>query len=265
MKSCTTLGLLLGLFCARDGLAHAFWVQPSDFWVTQRAAVSLSLQVGDAFTRQVSPIAPERITRFEAIGPAGDVKDARATTLRFAESGTYVLVLETDNRAYSHQSAERFNAYVEAEGLTPALEYRTRTHQMLVDGFERYSRAAKSLVLVGQRDARVDERISRPLGLRLEIVPEGNPYAAPRPSHFPVRVLYEGRPLPGALLKLMNLDWDLSVEDQRRADSSGLVDFAMPESGRWLISVVWTQPLANAADADYETFFSSLTFAVPRQ
>ena len=73
-------------------------------------------------------------------------KDLRSGGIRLAQPGAYVVVLETDNRAYSHQSAMRFNDYLEAEGLTPALEHRTRTHRMHVDGFERYSRAAKSIV-----------------------------------------------------------------------------------------------------------------------
>jgi len=266
MNARAMLVLLLGLCSVGDAAAHAFWVQPSEFWVTPRAMVSLSLQVGDATLQQLSPIAPERITRFEAIGAANAPQDARGSSLRFAEPGAYLVVLETDNRAYSHQSAERFNAYLEAEGLTPALEYRNRTHQMHVDGFERYSRVAKALVLVGSRNGSGAERIRRPLGLRLEVVPEINPYAAPRPAQFPVRVLYQGLPLSGALVKLMNLDWDLAVEDERRTDSSGRASFAMPDSGRWLVSVVWTQPLTNAPDdADYETTFSSLTFGVPRE
>jgi uncharacterized GH25 family protein len=263
MKRRIALGLLIGLGFARDGAAHAFWVQPSDFWVTPRAAISLSLQVGDAFSQQRSPIPPERITRFQAIGPGGDAKDARGGTLRFAEPGAYLVVLETDNRGYSRQSAERFNAYLEAEGLTPALAYRTRTHQMHVDGFERYSRAAKSLVLVGARNSSGRDCITRPLGLRLEIVPQVNPYDVPRPAQFPVRVLYDGRPLAGALVKLMNLEWDLDVADQRRTNVAGIAAFAMPATGRWLISVIWTERLTNASDADYETTFSSLTFGVP--
>jgi hypothetical protein len=79
-----------------------------------------------------------------------------------------------------------------------------------------------------------------------------------------VRVLYDGQPLPGALVKLMNLDQDLSVADQQRTSVAGIATFAMPPGGRWLMSVVWTKPLTNASDADYETTFSSLTFGVPR-
>ena len=46
-----------------------------------------------------------------------------------------------------------------------------------------------------------------------------------------MRVLYDGRPLPGALVKLMNLDHDLTVEDQQRTSGAGIATFAMPPGG----------------------------------
>ena len=265
MKSrIAALVLLLALCLSRDAAAHAFWVQPGDFWLNPRAVLSWTLQVGDAFSRQPSPIPAHRITRFEAIGPAGNAQDLRGGAIRLAEPGAYVVVLETDNRAYSHQSAMRFNAYLEAEGLTPALEHRTRTHRMHADGFERYSRVAKTIVLVGPRNGHAPHRVLRPFGLRLEIVPEVSPYAIPRPALFPVRVLYGGDPLRGALVKLMNLDQQLAIEDEQRTNGAGVAIFSMPRGGSWLVSVVWTQPLTDSTDADYETTFSGLTFGVRR-
>jgi len=256
--------MLIALCFSRDGAAHAFWVQPGDFWLNPRGTLSLTLQVGDGPTRQLSPIPAHRITRFEAVGPTGDAQDLRSGAMRPEQAGSYVVVLETDNSAYSHQSALRFNDYLEAEGLTPAIAHRERTHRMHVDGFERYSRAAKSIVAVGARNRQASAQVLRSFGLRLEIVPVSNPYATPRPARFPVRVLYAGQPLPGALVKLMNLDDDLTVEEQQRTSVTGIASFAMPHGGSWLMSVVWTKPLTNATDADYETTFSSLTFAVPR-
>ena len=176
-----TLVLLIGFCCARDAAAHEFWVQPDQFWLTAPAALSVTLQVGDSRSRQQSPIPPQRITRFEAIGPTGDSVDMRGGAARVAKSGAYLLALETDNAAHSRQSAARFNEYLESEGLTPALEYRTRTHQMHVDGFERYSRAAKSIVLVGRHNRQVQRHVTQPLGLKLEIVPQVSPYAEPQP------------------------------------------------------------------------------------
>jgi uncharacterized GH25 family protein len=260
--------LLLGLGIACDGSAHEFWVQPGAFSIAPRTPLPLSLQVGDGALRQLSPIPLHRITRFDAVGASGNPIDLRATLaatakrdVAFDVPGTYVLTLGTDNRAYSHQSAERFNAYLEMEGLTPALEQRSNAHQMHADGFERYSRAAKSIVLVGPRGLQSQAHVTRPAGLPLEIVPVVSPYGEPRPVRFPVRILYEGRALSGALVKLIALDQELTVIDARRSDTTGVATFAMPDRGSWLVSVAWTKPLANA-DADFETIFASLTFGV---
>lgn len=259
--------LLIGLGIARAGNAHEFWVQPSEFQIAPGTVLSLALQVGDGPVRQRSPIPLHRITRFDAIGPLDDPLDVRASLAATAKRdvvfdvpGTYLLTLATDNRAYSRQSAERFNAYLETEGLTPALEHRTRTHQMHVDGFERYSRAAKSIVLVGAPDVQSQEHVTRPLGLPLEIVPVVSPYSEPRPTSLPVRILYDGHVLPGALVKLINLEQDLAPVDARRSDTMGLATFPMPQTGSWLVSVVWTRRLENSPEADFETVFASLTF-----
>lgn len=257
--------LLIGLCAARDGAAHEFWVQPDGFWLAPRSALSVTLQVGDSNSRQLSPIPPQRITRFEAIGPKGNLLDLRGGGVRLDEPGTYVVALATDNQAHSHQSAMRFNEYLELEGLTPALEHRRRTHQMHVDGFERYSRAAKSIVLVGDARRRAQVHVTQPLGLKLEIIPQVSPYAQPRPTRFPVRILYDGRALAGALVKLMNLEQDLASPIESLTDVTGSASFTMPKRGSWLVSVVWTQRLEDAADADYETTFASLTFGFPPQ
>lgn len=257
------LALLIGICCARDAGAHEFWVQPREFWLPPPAELSVSLQVGDSHSRQESPIPPHRITRFEAIAPTGDSVDMRAGSARLDKPGAYLVALETDTDGYSRQSAARFNEYLEAEGLTPALEYRMRTHQMHVDGFERYSRTAKSIVLVGRHNRQAQRHVTQPLGLKLEIVPQVSPYAEPQPVRLPLRVLYQGRPLPGALVKLMNLEQDLTGANQTLTDDAGMASFSMPTRGKWLVSVVWTRRLADGADADYETTFASLTFGFP--
>jgi len=262
-RAAATLVLLVGICCARDSSAHQFWVQPSEFWLRPPAELSVSLQVGDANSRQESPIPPRRVSRFEAIGPSGDSVDLRAGAARLDKSGAYVIALETDTGAYSRQSAARFNEYLETEGLTPALEYRTRTHQLHVDGFERYSRTAKSIVLVGRHNRQAQRHVTQPLGLKLEIVPQASPYADPQPTRLPLRVLYQGHPLAGALVKLLNLDQDLTGANQTVTDGAGMASFSMPTRGNWLVSVVWTRRLEDSADADYETTFASLTFGFP--
>jgi hypothetical protein len=38
----------------------------------------------------------------------------------------------------------------------------------------------------------------------------------------------------------------------------------MPATGRWMMNVVWSVP-SRTKGTDYETSFSSLTFAVPKR
>jgi uncharacterized GH25 family protein len=253
--------------------AHDFWLEPDPYWVQPQTLTPLTLQVGHGPSRQRSPIRISRIARFEAVTPDGSKTDLRADLhpggavsdgeLRFERPGTYVLVLATDTRAQSHLSAIRFNDYLVAEGLTAALEYRKQAHQMDIDGLESYSRVAKSIVHVGSSEEEPTGQVTRAVGLPLEIVPERNPYAEPRLARLPVRVIYEGQPLQGALVKLTNLAQDAQPVETQLTDSVGRATFAMPKEGRWLLNVIWTKPLSGSHETDFETVFSSLSFGFP--
>jgi uncharacterized GH25 family protein len=262
--------LLMGLVYAVPAEAHDFWVQPAQYWLQPQIASSITLQVGHGPFRQRSPIPLSRILRFEAFGPDGIGNDLRATlhpgssaddgALTFSRPGTYVLVLETDNRAQSHLPAIRFNEYLKVEGLTPALAQRERLHQTDRDGSENYSRQAKAIVQVGSPDSRSQIQVTRPLGLSLEIVPEVNPYARPQPRALPIRVIYEGQFLEGALVKLTLLENDAAPLEAHLTDRLGRATFVMPTGGSWLLNVIWTRPLPRSFETDFETIFSSLSF-----
>ena len=134
---------------------------------------------------------------------------------------------------------------------------------MDADGSERYSRCAKSIVQVGPPDAGSQSQVSKPIGLPLEIVPEVSPYGVPRSATLPVRVIYAGRPLAGALVKLTNLEHDASPLEVNLTDRDGRASFTMPSSGTWLLNVIWTKPLPPSEETDFETVFSSLSFGFP--
>jgi uncharacterized GH25 family protein len=254
-------------------VAHDFWLQPSEYWITADAPTSMTLQVGHGPLRQRSPIPARRILQFRAIGPDGRAVDLRQRLqlggmtqdgdFQLHEPGTHVLVLQTDDHAQTHLPSLRFNDYLKTEGLTPALEQRSRLHQSDADGSERYSRCAKALVQVGPRVAEPEDRLSKPLGLPLEIVLETNPYRTPQSSSLTVRVLYAGSSLPGALVKLTDLRHDAAPFDTHITDGNGRTKFTMPRSGAWLLNVIWTKPLPPAEETDFETVFSSLSFGFP--
>jgi uncharacterized GH25 family protein len=268
--------LLVGLLmcsAAPFAGAHDFWLQPGEYWVSPGALSPMTLQVGHGPFRQRSPIPARRITRFQAIAPNAEMIDLREQ-LRLGEAaedgefrlqnlGAYVIVLQTDDRAQVHLPSIRFNDYLKVEGLTPALEQRTRLHRMDADGSERYSRCAKSIVQVGPAVAGSQDQVTKPAGLPLEIVPEVSPYGVPRSATLPVRVIYAGRPLPGALVKLTDLNNDAAPFEVHLTDHDGRASFAMPNSGTWLLNVIWTKALPHSEETDFETVFSSLSFGFP--
>jgi hypothetical protein len=272
----TLISFLIGICCS-GGIctAHDFWVQPNDYWVKPDDVVPLTLQVGHGPYRQRSPISLDRITRFEAITPGAAHIDLRKRlhpgsspddgNVQLAAPGTYLLVLETDNRAQSHLPAIRFNDYLRAEGLIPALEQRSRTGRMNTDGSECYSRRAKVLLQVGDSGPVADARrlVTEPLGLPLEIVPEVSPYEVPRPASLPLRVLYQGRPLEKALVKLTRLEHDAVPFETHLTDAEGRAVFRMPSEGTWLLNVIWTKFLPPTRETDFETIFASLSFGFP--
>lgn len=240
-------------------------------------ALALSVNVGFWASAVVS-LSGSRLDLLKAlpcvaIAPDGTVIDLhdelqlgqteKDADFRLERPGAYLLVLQTDNNAQTHLPSIRFNDYLRVEGLTPALEQRTRLHQMDTDGSERYSRCAKSIVQVGPSNAASSSQVTKPVGLPLEIVPEANPYSVPRRSTLPTRVIYQGRTLAGALVKLTDLTNDASPFEVHLTNSDGRATFTLPDSGSWLLNVIWTMAQPAADEVDFETVFSSLSFGFP--
>ena len=187
--------------------------------------------------------------------------DSDATVI-LARPGTWLLALETDNRAESHLPAIRFNDYIKVEGLTPASSLRASKGRTDADGSENYARHAKTLVQVGPLDPGGQEMVTRPAGMALEIVPERSPFGLPQNARLPVRIYYRGRPLGGALVKLTDLAHDAAPIEMHRSDVNGRAVFAIPGRGSWLINVIWTRPRGRGELTDFETDFSSLSFGI---
>lgn len=260
---------LLAFFgCAVAASAHDLWLQPSRFWTEVKTSVAVSILVGHGADRAPWGVPADRVVVLKSVGPAGtaDLRgglrvQADLPGVSFGTRGTHIIALQSTH-AVSELPAVRFNAYLEEEGLTPALAARSASRTTTAPGREIYSRRAKALVQVGPPGA-PQPHITRPVGLSLEIVPERNPYAPARDNALPVRVLFEGRPLPGALVKLTNLDADEKPVAMLRTDAAGRAVFNPLRSGAWLLNVVWTKPIRGDRRGDFDTTFSSLTWGYP--
>lgn len=265
------ISLLLVACSAGAAVAHDFWLQPQRFWTPLRVPVPIALLVGHGPDRAPWGVGSDRVVMLKDVGPTG-VADlmsgvrgravAEIPGVIFRAPGVHIVAIQSTHST-SELPAVRFNNYLQEEGLTPALAARRRARATNTPGREIYSRRGKTLVQVGPPGS-PQPHVTRPIGLTLEIVPERDPYAAGTSAAMPVRVLFEGRPLPGALVKLTNLDSDAKPVATQRTDQNGRAVFNAPRSGSWLLNVVWTKPISGDRRGDFDTTFSSLTWGYPR-
>jgi hypothetical protein len=277
-------GLLLG---SSVTLAHEFWLQPASFQVATGTAVPMRLLVGENFSGKAWARPTRRVQRFVRFGPTNwadstDLRpallaDSLAPAVRYTAPGTHLLAL-TSQLAYLELPATEFTAYLREEGLGEALRQRQEGGVATTKpGREAYRRCAKTLVLATQgahlSPAAADTTFRRVLGLPLELVPEQNPYRLRSGAALTVRVLRQGQPVPGALVRVWQVAPGLAKQSKiptvssftTRANSQGRVLLRVVGPGPYLLATV---SIENASPtltvrADWLSTWASLTFGGP--
>jgi uncharacterized GH25 family protein len=257
-------GVLLWLLWAPALLAHNFWIEPTTFTPAPGQRLAVRLRVGVELKGDPVPRDPALMKRFLAAGPAGDVpvpgvpNTEPAGFEAFAAPGLYTIVYDSSRFPVALDAAI-FEQYLKDEGLEAISARRARQGKSGAGAKEVFSRCAKALLNVGNGGA--GPGFDRVFGQRLELVAEKNPYALAGGGELPVRLLYEGKPLAGALV--MALQRDRPDKVTARTDSKGRVTLKLDRPGFWLIKAVHMIQASPDAGADWESFWASLTFVLP--
>ena len=248
--------------------AHDFWLGPHSYHLDKAGVVPVSIMVGHPVDRARWALDPHRVTSLKSFGPDG-VSDhqSRMKTLTpngdllitLPGDGTHILTIETTS-SVSLLAAEKFNAYLEEEGLTPIKTARKKSNSEDHDGREIYSRRGKALVQVGPVNAHTSDAVTRPLGMTLEIVPHQNPYRLETGAPLVSKVYYRGEAVEGVTIGLISLDTDRGLVEIQKTDAHGDVSFDRPVKGNWMLHAVWSDQLEDTVRGDYDTVFSSLSF-----
>jgi uncharacterized GH25 family protein len=94
--------------------------------------------------------------------------------------------------------------------------------------------------------------------MRLEIIPEQNPYSSDKSLTF--KVLFDDKPLKNASVVV----WQKGVEKPNkrnfRSDSEGKVSFSFESEGVWMVSTVRMIPYKDPKIADWQSYWGSYTF-----
>lgn len=241
---------LLAALAAGPARAHDFWIEPSSFTPAPGDLVQLTLRVGQNLEGDTVPRNDALIERFAVVGDHGDTRvvgrdgqDPAGVIRREESGGALVVYRSLPSRVVL--DVAKFESYLELEGL-PKVKA----------GPEFYSRCAKAFVAVGGKGSAA---FTRPAGLRLEIVPEADPYALAQGAPLPVRVLYEGKPLRNAMVVAFDLA-SANAPQRIRTDAGGRARVALPRPGVWLIKAVHMIAASPATGATWESFWASLTF-----
>ncbi len=217
--------------------AHDFWIEPSTFSPKSGGLVTLSLRVGENFQGEKITRTPSRIVRFadwtgETVNdiPGQDGLDP-AGFLHLTDAGWHVIGYRS-NHARVELEADRFENYLKTEGLE-RIALRKQHGDSKHAAREVYSRAAKCLVRAdGQGDAGWD----RELGFTLELVPEKSPATLHSGDTMPVRLMFEGQPLEGALVSAFEKTDAKATRVDIRSDAQGRVRLSLTRSGVWLVN-----------------------------
>jgi uncharacterized GH25 family protein len=241
--------------------AHDMWIEPATFAPEVGQVVSVRLRVGQDLLGDPLLLDQSLVNQFVVKDADGLRPVVRrdggdpAGLLRVASPGLLVIGYRSNPSAIE-MPADKFNQYVKEEGLEAVLAMRASRNETGTAVHELFSRCAKSLVFSGTT---AEAPGDRPLGFTLELVAERNPYAVGPGQDLPVRLIYENRPLAGALVVAMNR-LNPAEKLSARTDKDGRVRFKVRPGGMWLIKAVHMVPAPAGARAEWTSFWASLTF-----
>jgi uncharacterized GH25 family protein len=249
------------LLVASSALAHDFWLAPSKFRVGRNEAVDIAQRCGVAYEGEAVYRSDLRTERFVVLGPDGTAevpgKDRSDPSGRVTlpKDGVYVVALLSKRRSIE-VDAPKFEEYLKEEGLDSVAKLRADRKLTDKPGREVFVRCAKALLHVGAGAAEGHDRVA---GLRLEVVPETNPFVVASGAELSFRVLFEEKPLPAALVVARSRAEPKHVVSSR-TDGDGRVKLTLDRAGEWMVKCVHMVEAPVETGMDWESLWGSVTF-----
>lgn len=237
------------------------WIEPSAFRPEAGQVVSVKLRVGQELLGDPIPRSSQLMQEFVVADAAGRKavpgREGRDPAGFVQVRGAGVSVIGYSSKANAAElPAEKFNSYLKEEGLESVLAERARRKQGGEKGREQFFRCAKSLLMTGPADPKAGDR---ELGFPLELTAERNPYAAGGEDALPVRLTYGNRPVANVLVIARNRTRPGDAVTARTG-KDGRVRMKLPGGGMWMLKAVHMVPAPAGTEADWTSYWASLTF-----
>lgn len=261
-----TVAAVVSLGLCSAASAHEFWLQPSQYHPDLKSVLAVRLRVGMGFPGEAVARNPEKIDGFFIQGPGGRAEipgmEGRdpAGLVRLADVGVHVLVYSSKPTVITLDGA-KFDAYLREEGLDEAVKQRAEAGESGKATTEGFSRCAKALLCCEKTNAA--EVWKKPVGLKLELIPEADPYTLNPGASMSFVLLADGKPAERVLVKATNDKRKPGEWTTARTDAEGRVTFTFDESAVWLLSAVQIAPSPAGAETVWSSTWASLTFELP--
>jgi hypothetical protein len=248
---------------ALQASAHDFWIEPSTFHPAVGDRVTAALRVGQKLAGDPLPNIPPLIDRFVLRGSAAERPvvgrpGADPAGIAFiAEGGLHWIGYQSNPYPVALEGP-KFEDYLRDEGLQRIIDARKKNGQSAAPGRERFYRCAKALL-----DTAGDAAFDVPLGFTLELVPRKNPYAMKNSGDLPLALTFHGKPIANVLVTAMSKS-DPEKAVRARTDSKGRVTLPLAHAGFWLIKAVHMEAAPADAGVDWESWWASITFELPK-
>jgi hypothetical protein len=268
------VALLLVVAAAPEARAHEYWLEAVPARAAAGEEVIVRAFVGTGFVgapklhgrarTAALLLAAARRVDLAPLAAEGSVELARIVA---PDDSGFVVAFQSEFRPIT-LDGPRFDRYLAEEGLETVLALRAANGTANAPGRERYRRCVTTWV------SGVTPALRRlaPLGLPCEIVALGDPSSDAAPAF---RVLFEGAPLAGALVRAWRdpaadtgPDFRSAARDSTgpvveiRTDARGEARLTSTEPGAWLVATVHMIP-SRSPDADWESTWASITFRRP--
>ena len=245
--------------------ASEFWLEPNKFHYAVGEEMKLDFREGEAFTGEywdMTKNKAELLQWYSTAGMKDMIKAVKPTKwsnviMKFTGEGTQMLVMRS-NAAFREWGGNHFNTYLEEQESGEILELRKKTGSSTDSVKENFTRFAKVLVQVGERR---DETFKKKTGLRLEIMPTKNPYTLTTGDYLQCQILFDGRALPHALVKVWSRLNDTTFLQNIYSEKDGTIAFPISTKGVWMVSAV-KMIRSEKPPAEWHSLWGSLVFGI---
>ena len=250
-------------------IAHEFWLQPQQYHYKKDETASIKFNVGESFTGENWSGNNSKINQLIHYTPSNKQLDIAALVgnskgdslqLKLDEEGTHMVIYNSKNSLINLEPS-KFNAYLKEDGLLEVATYRKLHNETNSHGKEYYQRSVKTILQVG---AVHTDALIEPTVLPLDIIPSENVYNLGYKGQNPTlqfTLLFNKKPLVNKLVKVWHKTGNQKTElTDLRTNNLGKIGIKIALNGSWMISCVHMERNTVDTTADWQSYWSSITF-----